>query len=248
MMKLGWGILTYLLLVALFLDNGSSLFSMTASAQHRALGAELESSVPPTDAPDVLISTSGLSQNSLTVSMNTTVTWINDTTTNQILVSGVPYRVYLPEVVNQAGSGSASAGAIRTGAATSGPVSFGATIAPNGSYSYRFDQPGTYPYYFANNLSLSGEIVVVAGISTPTLTSTSTASPTSTATIVPGTNTPTSTTSPTATASPTPTTITSTSGLPPDPASVAPPLDPSVATNVFAATQFLYTGNNPIQT
>jgi RHS repeat-associated protein len=36
--------------------------------------------------------------------------------------------------------------------------------------------------------------------------------------------------------------------LPPDPATVAPPLDPTVATTTFAATSFLYTGPNPIQT
>ncbi|MER2556000.1 MAG: PKD domain-containing protein [Candidatus Competibacter denitrificans] len=36
--------------------------------------------------------------------------------------------------------------------------------------------------------------------------------------------------------------------LPPDPASVAPPVDPTVATTTHAATQFLYTGSNPIQT
>jgi RHS repeat-associated protein len=35
--------------------------------------------------------------------------------------------------------------------------------------------------------------------------------------------------------------------LPPDPATVAPPLDPTVATTMFAATGFLYTGPNPIQ-
>jgi RHS repeat-associated protein len=39
-----------------------------------------------------------------------------------------------------------------------------------------------------------------------------------------------------------------TNGLPPDPATVAPPVDPTVSTTVFAATQFLYTGANPIQT
>ncbi len=36
--------------------------------------------------------------------------------------------------------------------------------------------------------------------------------------------------------------------LPPDPASVAPPVDPTVATSVYASTQFLYTGDNAIQT
>lgn len=36
--------------------------------------------------------------------------------------------------------------------------------------------------------------------------------------------------------------------LPPDPATVAPPVDPTVATTVAASTEFLYTGANPIQT
>lgn len=35
--------------------------------------------------------------------------------------------------------------------------------------------------------------------------------------------------------------------LPPDPETVAPPVDPTVATTVSAATEFLYTGSNPIQ-
>ena len=36
-------------------------------------------------------------------------------------------------------------------------------------------------------------------------------------------------------------------GIPPDPATVAPPLDLTVATTMVAATEFLYTGPNPIQ-
>jgi len=36
--------------------------------------------------------------------------------------------------------------------------------------------------------------------------------------------------------------------LPPDPVSVAPPLDRTVVTTVFKATEFIYSGTNPIQT
>ena len=36
--------------------------------------------------------------------------------------------------------------------------------------------------------------------------------------------------------------------LPPDPTTVAPPLDPTVATDGGTSTEFLYTGDNPIQT
>ncbi|MEO8134314.1 MAG: hypothetical protein ABI831_10085, partial [Betaproteobacteria bacterium] len=37
-------------------------------------------------------------------------------------------------------------------------------------------------------------------------------------------------------------------GIPPDPASVAPPVDPTVPTTLFNGTGFLYTGGNPVQT
>ncbi|MFZ5531826.1 MAG: Ig-like domain-containing protein, partial [Pseudomonadota bacterium] len=37
-------------------------------------------------------------------------------------------------------------------------------------------------------------------------------------------------------------------GLPPDPARVAPPVDPTVASIIATTTEFLYTGSNPIQT
>jgi len=37
-------------------------------------------------------------------------------------------------------------------------------------------------------------------------------------------------------------------GLPPDPATVAPPVNPTIATDIRTSTEFLYTGANPIQT
>jgi len=37
-------------------------------------------------------------------------------------------------------------------------------------------------------------------------------------------------------------------GIPPDPALVAPALDPTISTDLYRATAFLYTGSNPIQT
>jgi hypothetical protein len=41
---------------------------------------------------------------------------------------------------------------------------------------------------------------------------------------------------------------TSSGTIPPDPSTVAPPIDLTVATTIGAATEFLYTGPNPIQT
>ncbi len=42
--------------------------------------------------------------------------------------------------------------------------------------------------------------------------------------------------------------LTNYGSLPPDPQTIAPPLDMSIATSVISATSFLYTGANPIQT
>jgi len=39
-----------------------------------------------------------------------------------------------------------------------------------------------------------------------------------------------------------------TSLLPPDPGDVAPPVEPGVATDMAASTEFLYTGSDPLQT
>ena len=41
---------------------------------------------------------------------------------------------------------------------------------------------------------------------------------------------------------------TASEALPPDPSLVAPPVDPTVVTTVGAATAFLYSGEEPIQT
>lgn len=87
--------------------------------------------------------------------------------------------------------------------------------------------------------------------STGTFTPTNTPSPQATGTFTPtapATGTPTPTNSPTVTVTPTNTTGPANNVLPPDPSTVAPPLDRSVPTNFTDATEFLYTGPNPIQT
>ncbi len=81
------------------------------------------------------------------------------------------------------------------------------------------------------------------GTPTPTSTPTGTTAPSVSATPVSS-----ATTAPTSTQAPMSTPPPSTVVLPPDPASVAPPVDMSVATNLISSTQFLYTGPNPIQT
>jgi sugar lactone lactonase YvrE len=85
--------------------------------------------------------------------------------------------------------------------------------------------------------------------STPTesATATDTATPSQTATATPS-DTATETATPTTTATSTPSDTPTGPRLPPDPAGIAPPLDPGVPTDLAAASRFLYTGSDPIQT
>ncbi len=86
-------------------------------------------------------------------------------------------------------------------------------------------------------------MLTTAPASTSTQAPTATAVPGASATIAPSaTIVSTTMPTPTSTSSPSP------MGLPPDPASIAPHVDMSVATSLISATQFLYTGANPIQT
>ncbi|MCC6629870.1 MAG: hypothetical protein IT340_21030 [Chloroflexi bacterium] len=78
---------------------------------------------------------------------------------------------------------------------------------------------------------------------TPTPTAT-VGQATATSTLIP-TNTPTTISSNTATATATPSV---TSPVPPDPITIAPPIDQSVAAGLEATVHFLYTGPNPVQT
>jgi len=64
----------------------------------------------------------------------------------------------------------------------------------------------------------------------------------------PPTPTPTPTPTPSPSPTPTPTPSPYVSPLPPDPEDVAPPNDPSVPTQIATSTEFLYSGDNPIQT
>jgi len=78
----------------------------------------------------------------------------------------------------------------------------------------------------AQNGSFSGDVALVTGPNTITVVATDAATNTTTVSR----------------------SVTRQSNLPPDPATVATPIDPTVATTTFASTGFLYAGANPIQT
>src|SRR5205823_5953354 len=111
---------------------------------------------------------------------------------------------------------------------------------------------GQEAIYSTNPLDVLVDVVGYYRVAGPTPTATSTPTPGGPATSTPtptstATPTPTSAASATATATST-ATPTPTQVLPPDPRTVAPALDRSVATTLGTASQFLYTGADPIQT
>jgi plastocyanin len=164
-------------------------------ANHRVASNAPSETVSPA-ANQIAITDAGFYPSVLTVTLDTEVMWVNEAGGTHVLVSGEPWRLYLPVVMRDAAL-SAHVGASLHWQA---PPGFTAELPPGGIFTYTFTAVGEYPYYLSTALQSTGRVVVQ------------------------GTE------------------------LPPDPESVAPPVDDTVATTMISATQFLYTGPNPIQT
>ncbi|MFN8441614.1 MAG: RHS repeat-associated core domain-containing protein [Caldilineaceae bacterium] len=189
----------------------------------------------------ITLTQAGIQPQSMVVPVNAQVVWHNATGQQQTLRSGIVNRIFLPLIQRNGGN------EIKTAevdpfivAPELANINFiSATIASSASFTYSFAQPGVYDYYLVDHPHLQGQIIVEqesAATATPTATPTETATPTATATTIPTKITPTAT--PTEADAP----------PPPDPASVAPPLDQTGSTSLLDANSFLYSGNNPIQT
>ena len=111
------------------------------------------------------ITETGFDPEVLNVTVDSPVTWNNTTTQTHLLVSGTPYRIYLPLVLRDAGSssGAPTPGAKPMRAEMSGVavpsspgVLFEETLTPGQSFSYTFTLSGTYPYYLATAPQFTG--------------------------------------------------------------------------------------------
>gem|GEM_PF-7096833 len=162
------------------------------------------------ESPDsmvaVLITNQGLQPAFVSIRVGEAVAWVNQTSVTQRLVSGVPYRLFLPVMLRNAGSGGpAVSGEMRH---TPADLSeWGAVIAPEGVYTHTFTLVGDYPYFIGGRPDWTGLVEVLPAIitptptltpittptPTPTPTPTSMISPTRTPTLTPGTPTPTAT-------------------------------------------------------
>lgn len=146
----------------------------------------------------------------------------------KVRIGGETYHAYLPVVVRDYGGASTARTEASRWTSHSLPSSsdtFGGILTPGETLTHTFAAAGDFPYFMVGAPQYGGRVVVQGAAATAT--------PTATAT---------QTTTPTPTATPT------TPSLPPDPGTVAPPVDPGAATNLGAATTFLYSSTNPIQT
>ena len=174
----------------------------------------------------ILITQKGFQPTIFTTTVGIPVTWLNTTESTHILRSGALQRVYLP-LVSRDGVSDASTTLNNESAVSpsrdQGEGLFAAILSPGMSFTFTFTATGTFPFYLESAPEFTGIIAIIPESPTATPTETPTETPTAT---------------PTEVGPP----------LPPDPAAVAPPLDQTVATDLLAATSFLYTGDNPIQT
>ena len=158
-------------------------------------------SVVTTASNVITLTINGLQPSVLTTTFGADVMWINTTSITHTLVSGEPYRLYLPLVLRSGGvlPVEDTALPLRDALLAGNSGLFTVTLPPGGVFTYTFFTSGSVPYFLADAPQLTGRVIVQLD-------------------------------------------------LPPDPIEVAPPLDPTVPTNMDDATRFLYTGSNPIQT
>jgi RHS repeat-associated protein len=111
----------------------------------------------------VSITESGFDPATVTVTAGETVEWTNRTQETVHLVSGEPYRIYLPLVVrNTAVTGATAASPPVTAAFTAQQQDDWANvdIAPGESYVHTFTTTGNHPYFLAGYPDRTGLVVV----------------------------------------------------------------------------------------
>ncbi|MBN1875512.1 MAG: hypothetical protein JXA33_14885, partial [Anaerolineae bacterium] len=118
------------------------------------------------------ITGTGVEPQWLTVTAGSPVTWFNTTSLTHTLVSGEPYRLYLPLVLRDAGNRNGLPGSRWAIPSTIGPKGdgFRATLGPGAMYIYTFTITGMYPYYLATAPQITGNVKVLPFTAALTLT------------------------------------------------------------------------------
>ena len=116
------------------------------------------------DSPvSVSITECGFDPAMVTIMVGTTVVWTNHTQETVHMISGEPYRIYLPLVLSNASSTSAAADSPPMAAAVITRQQddwVDEDIAPGESYTYTFTMTGNYPYFLAGHARKTGLVIV----------------------------------------------------------------------------------------
>jgi plastocyanin len=113
----------------------------------------------------VSITESGFDPALVTITVGTTVTWTNHTQETVHMVSGEPYRIYLPLVLSNVGGARTTAVSppMATAVTQQQDDWVDADITPGESYGHTFTMTGSYPYFLAEHPDRTG-LVIVEGI------------------------------------------------------------------------------------
>jgi plastocyanin len=109
----------------------------------------------------VSITESGFDPTLVTITVGTTVTWTNHTQEMVHMVSGEPYRIYLPLVLSNVGGARTTAVFPPMAAATQQRDDWvNVDIAPGESYSHTFTTVGNYSYFLAEHPNRTAIVIV----------------------------------------------------------------------------------------
>jgi plastocyanin len=97
----------------------------------------------------------------VTITVGTAVEWTNHTAAPVHLMSGAPFHVFLPLMVQAAGSFASASALPETGSARQGQGDWAdVDILAGESYSYTFAAVGIHPYYLWGDPNKTGRVIV----------------------------------------------------------------------------------------
>ena len=118
------------------------------------------------DPAIIAITETGFDPAVITVTVGTTVTWRNDTTTTHTLQSGLQAQpsdltIYLPLIMK--GENGSSRSMTESAPVLTSSESFSATLAPNETFSQSFASEGETPFYLTTAPQFTGRVIVQPG-------------------------------------------------------------------------------------
>ena len=146
--------------VLLFEELGAANGPARAGRMLPLVGSAVERPTQPkagaADADTVVVTDTGFTPDVVTITLGSTVAWTNQLVQTITVISGQPFRLYLPVIIRQGGTGNAAA---RVAVAILDD-NFSGVISPGDIFTHTFTTLGAHPYFLKERPNFTGQIIV----------------------------------------------------------------------------------------